>query len=79
MDLYGKALKVTDDRKGTYRTMYTVEFEDVVYVLDAFQKKSKEGIKTPKSDMDRVKDRLQAARQKHQDRLKRQNKGERNG
>lgn len=68
-----------DDRKGTYRTMYTVEFEDVVYVLDAFQKKSKEGIKTPKSDMDRVKDRLQAARQKHQDRLKRQNKGERNG
>ncbi|MEI8366027.1 MAG: type II toxin-antitoxin system RelE/ParE family toxin [Parachlamydiaceae bacterium] len=30
-----------DDRNGTYRTMYTVEFEEVVYVLDAFQKKSK--------------------------------------
>ena len=67
-----------DDRNGTYRTMYTVEFEEVVYVLDAFQKKSKEGIKTPKSDIDRVKDRLQAAQLKHQDRLKGQNRGAKN-
>ena len=59
-----------DDRNGTYRTMYTVEFGDVVYVLDAFQKKSKEGIKTPKSDIDRVKDRYQAAQLKYQEKLK---------
>jgi phage-related protein len=68
-----------DERNGTFRTVYTVEFEEVVYVLDAFQKKSKEGIKTPKSDIDRVKDRLQAARLKHQDRLKCQNQGKNDG
>lgn len=59
-----------DDRNGTYRTIYTVEFEDVVYVLDAFQKKSKEGIKTPKSDIDRVKDRYQAAQLKYLEKQK---------
>ena len=36
---------VLDDGNGTYRTMYTIEFEEVVYVLHAFQKKSKTGLK----------------------------------
>ena len=32
-----------------YRTVYTVRFEDAVYVLHAFQKKSKKGIATPQN------------------------------
>jgi phage-related protein len=32
-----------------------------VYVLDAFQKKSKKGAKTPKEDIDRLKKRLKVA------------------
>ena len=49
--------------KGTYRAMYTVRFAKAVYVLHAFQKKSKHGIATPKSDMQLVKQRLHAAEQ----------------
>ncbi len=46
----------------TYRAVYTVQFHGVVYVLHAFQKKAKRGIKTPKMDMDLIKQRLEAAR-----------------
>lgn len=46
----------------TYRAVYTVQFPDVIYVLHAFQKKSTKGIKTPKKDMDLIKERLEAAR-----------------
>ena len=38
--------------------MYTVRFSDAVYVLHAFQKRSKKGIETPKRDMDVVRSRL---------------------
>lgn len=55
------------DSNGTYRTMYTVQFEEFVYVLHAFQKKSKTGIKTPKQDMDLVCVRLKAAQQRYQE------------
>jgi phage-related protein len=42
-------LEVVDDFDGdTYRTVYTVRFAGVVYVLHAFQKKSKRGIATRK-------------------------------
>ncbi len=54
--------------------MYTVQFEEIVYVLHAFQKKSKTGIKTPKQDMDLVEKRLAAAEQMHEEWLTRQNK-----
>jgi phage-related protein len=57
---------IQDTGNGTYRTMYTVQFEEVVYVLHAFQKKSKSGIKTPKEDMDLVEKRLKWAQEKHQ-------------
>jgi phage-related protein len=46
---------------GAYRAVYTVRFEHTVYVLHCFQKKSKRGIKTPKSDIDLVKMRLRRA------------------
>jgi phage-related protein len=52
---------VEDDAGGTYRAVYTVKFEDAVYVLHCFQKKSKSGIETPKADMDIIRARLKVA------------------
>lgn len=52
---------VTNDEGGTYRGVYTVRFSGTIYVLDAFQKKSKIGIETPKADIDRIKGRLKQA------------------
>lgn len=49
---------VSLDKSGTYRAVYTVKFEDAIYVLHAFQKKSKKGIETPKEEMDIVRRRL---------------------
>lgn len=69
---------VQSDGNGTFRTMYTVQFEEVVYVLHAFQKKSKAGIKTPKQEMDLVKKRLAAVQQLHKDRLAKK-RGNKNG
>ncbi len=55
-------LEIIDDFDGnTYRAVYTVKFARVVYVLHAFQKKSKKGIATPKEEIDLVKKRLKAA------------------
>src|SRR5262249_5513637 len=47
----------------TYRAVYTVKFEGVVYVLDAFQKKSKRGSELPKVNMERIKLRLKVAQE----------------
>lgn len=49
--------------KGTYRAVYTVRFAEAVYVLHAFQKKSKKIIATPKPELDLVKQRLKVAKQ----------------
>jgi phage-related protein len=58
---------VVDDRGGTFRTVYTVEFKDAVAVLHVFQKKSKEGIATPKKEIDLVLQRLRQARIDYQE------------
>jgi phage-related protein len=55
---------VEDDDGNTYRAVYTVKFAGVVYVLHAFQKKSKSGIKTPAKEIAKVKVRLKEA-EKH--------------
>jgi phage-related protein len=52
-----------DDDGDTYRAMYTTEMKGLVYVLDAFKKKSKAGIATPKEDLDRIRERLKRARE----------------
>src|SRR5271167_4239603 len=45
-------LEVVANHKGdTWRAVYTVKFHDAVYVLHAFQKKSKSGIATPKKEL----------------------------
>lgn len=51
-----------NDPSGTYRLVYTVETEEYIFVLHAFQKKSKSGIATPKQEMDMVKRRLKESR-----------------
>jgi len=55
---------------NTWRAVYTVRFADAVYVLHAFQKKSKSGIATPKKEIDLIHKRLADAERDHQ---KRQN------
>ncbi len=50
-----------NDRSGTYRVIYTVEMADFIFVLHAFQKKSKSGIATPKQEIDLLKRRLKEA------------------
>ena len=49
---------VCDYDKSTYRSVYTVNIANAVYILHAFQKKSKVGIKTPQEDVNTIKDRL---------------------
>ena len=51
-----------NDRSGTYRVIYTVETTEYVFVLHAFQKKSKSGIATPKEELELLKSRLKEAR-----------------
>ncbi len=59
-------LEVLDDYHGdTYRAVYTVRFQGAVYVLHAFQKKSKRGIVTARKEIELIKGRLVAARQLH--------------
>lgn len=43
---------------NAWRTVYTVRFEDAVYVLHAFQKKSKSGIATPQKEIELIGKRL---------------------
>ncbi|HZN68616.1 MAG TPA: type II toxin-antitoxin system RelE/ParE family toxin, partial [Tepidisphaeraceae bacterium] len=61
-------LEVVENHDGnTYRTVYTVRFESAIYVLHAFQKKSKKGIKTPQEELDLVERRLNRAAEHYED------------
>jgi phage-related protein len=60
-------LEIVEDHDGdTYRAVYTVRFGEAVYVLCAFQKKSKHGIATPKRDLALIERRLSIARAEHE-------------
>ena len=59
---------IADNKGDTWRAVYTVRFAEAVYVLHAFQKKSKRGIGTPKHDMDLIHQRLAEAERLHQQR-----------
>lgn len=50
-------------RGDTFRTVYTMRYAGAVYVLHAFQKKSKTGRETPRGDIVLVKQRLPEAEQ----------------
>jgi phage-related protein len=60
---------IEDDEAGTYRAVYSVKFEEVVFVLHVFQKKSKTGIKTDKKDIELIKKRLKDAEKVYQARF----------
>jgi phage-related protein len=67
-------LEIVQDFDGdTYRAIYTVKFEGIVYVLHAFQKKSKHGISTPKQDIYLIEMRLKRAKEHYQAYLEQQN------
>jgi phage-related protein len=51
-----------NDQGGTWRAVYTVSIGDSIYVIHAFQKKSKAGIATPRSEMELVRQRLKLLR-----------------
>ncbi len=56
---------VVDEEGGTWRAVYTVRYREAIYVLHAFQKKSKRGIATPKKDIDLIRRRLAEAERLH--------------
>ena len=45
-------------RGDAFRVVYAVQLADEIWVVHAFQKKSKQGIKAPRHEIDLVKDRL---------------------
>lgn len=59
-------LEIVEDHAGdTYRAVYTVQLAGRIYVLHAFQKKSKTGIGTPKRDIELIRSRLRRAEEWH--------------
>jgi phage-related protein len=58
----GGVLEIVDDFDGdTFRAVYTVRFAEAVYALHAFQKKSRRGIATPRSEIELIRTRLRRA------------------
>jgi phage-related protein len=59
-------LEIVDDFDGdTFRAVCTVRFAKAVYVLHAFQKKSKQGIATSKTELELIDNRLKRARENY--------------
>ena len=52
----------------TYRAVYTTQFAGRIFVLHAFQKKSKKGVATPQKEIELIKKRLTAARKHTEER-----------
>lgn len=55
-----------DHAGATFRAVYTVRWPDRVYVLHVFQKKSKAGIGTPKTDINLIDTRFKRLRELHE-------------
>jgi phage-related protein len=67
-----KVLEIIVPHDGNaYRAVYTVKFKLAVYVLHAFQKKSKKGDKTPQPDMVLIRSRLKTAEQHYREKYER--------
>lgn len=58
---------ISTDHTDTFRAVYTVRFRDAIYVLHAFQKKSKKGIATPKPDIELINRRLSEVERLHKE------------
>ncbi len=73
-------LEIVDNFDGdTYRAVYTVKFEGIVYVLHAFEKKSKQGIATPKQDIELIESRFKRAKEHYKTYLEQSKLEEQNG
>jgi phage-related protein len=60
---------VVEDYDGdTFRAVYTVRHREVVYVLHAFQKKSPAGIRTARTDIALIGQRVKIAQQDYETR-----------
>jgi phage-related protein len=72
---------VADYYSDTYRVVYTVRFGDFIYVLHAFQKKSKRGDTIPKHDVALIRSRLESAQEdyRYRDRLNEKKDSQRGG
>ena len=51
-------------RGDAFRVVYALQIDDDIWVIHAFQKKSKSGVKTPKQDIELVRERLQRLRER---------------
>ncbi|MGA2155412.1 MAG: type II toxin-antitoxin system RelE/ParE family toxin [Bryobacteraceae bacterium] len=54
---------VKDYRGDTFRAVYTLRYAGAIYVLHAFQKKSKTGRESPRRDIEMIRQRLREAEQ----------------
>jgi phage-related protein len=59
---------VASHHGNAWRAVYTVRFQDAIYVLHAFQKKSTKGIATPAREIDLIKQRLAEAERDYRER-----------
>lgn len=60
-------LEIVDDFGGdTFRAVYAVRFAKAVYVLHAFQKKSRRGAATPRAELEVIEQRLKRAREDYE-------------
>lgn len=50
-------------RGDAFRVVYALQIDDDIWVVHAFQKKSKTGIKTPKQEIDLIRERLKRLRE----------------
>jgi phage-related protein len=51
-------------RSDAFRVVYAVKLGDEIWVVHAFQKKSTQGIKTPKHEIDLIKERLKRLKER---------------
>ena len=59
---------VASNHGNAWRAVYTVRFQDAIYVLHVFQKKSTRGIATPRREIDLIKRRLVEAERDYRER-----------
>ncbi|RJP33234.1 MAG: type II toxin-antitoxin system RelE/ParE family toxin [Candidatus Omnitrophota bacterium] len=52
------------DRTGAYRVVYALQIGEEIWGLHAFQKKSKFGIRTPKPDIELIRERIKRVRER---------------
>ena len=58
---------VASHHGNAWRAVYTVRFQDAIYGLHVFQKKSTKGIATPTREIDLIKQRLAEAERDHRE------------